>query len=178
MKTKRIFQLSFLALIVLGAVATIYMSNQLRQKQKIGTETTKAEEGSPLSEYKPADDKADPNQWAEFVHPDLKYQFRYPQEFQVEKRGKVGNIEDLVALNYTDGNKRLTVVKIQITNATSEEKTSKSEKGRDNNGNQVIVFKKPFSDSKTITIIGTIYPNTGSNYRFEEVIQKIIESLK
>ena len=120
----------------------------------------------------------DPNQWTEFTHPDLKYQIRYPQEFQVEKRGKVGNIEDLVALNYTDGNKRLTVVKIQITNATSEEKTSKSEKGRDNNGNQVIVFKKPFSDSKTITIIGTIYPNTGSNYRFEEVIQKIIESLK
>jgi len=67
---------------------------------------------------------------------------------------------------------------LAITNATSEEKTSKSEKGRDNNGNQVIVFKKPFSDSKTITIIGTIYPNTGSNYRFEEVIQKIIESLK
>src|SRR3989344_7556385 len=168
MNTKKIFQLSFVALIVLGAVTTIYMSNQLRQKQKIGTETTKAEEGSTRSEYKPADAKTDPNQWAEFVHPDLKYQFRYPQEFQVEKRGKIGNIEDLVAINYMSENKRLTVVKIQLTNEEAKEKTLVSQKGQDNNGNEVIIYKMPYADAKTLTLIGTIYPSIGSSYRFEE----------
>jgi len=178
MNTKRIFQLSFLALIVLGAVTTIYISNQLSQKQKIGTETTKAEEAGVKPEYKPADDKTDPNQWAEFIHPDLHYQFRYPQEFQVEKRGKVGNIEDLVAVNYSSGGKRLTIAKIQVTNEEAKEKSLVSQKGQDNNGNEVIIYKMPYADTKTLTLIGTIYPSIGSSYRFEEVIQKIAQTLK
>lgn len=173
MNVKKIFQTFFLISVVLVMAGTIYFSKVTQQQKKINP--AKAEEGSTRPEYQPNDNKTDPNQWAEFIHPDLHYQIRYPQEFQVERRGKVGDIEDLVALNYSDGNKRLTVVKIQITNGIS---TSSSQKGKDNNGNEVIVFKKPFGDSKTITIIGTIYPNTGSNYRFEEVIQKIIESLK
>ena len=177
MNIKKVSQTLFLFFAILIIGGTIYFS-RITQQQQEKIMPAKAEEGSTRPEYQPADNKTDPNQWAEFIHPDLHYQIRYPQEFQVERRGKVGDIEDLVAINYSDGNKRLTVVKIQITNATSEEKTSSSQKGKDNNGNDVIVFKKPFNDSKTITIIGTIYPNTGSNYRFEEVIQKIIGSLK
>lgn len=172
---KKFFQIFFLILFVLFTAGVFYFSSQNLKNKKI--EKAKADE-SARPEYQPANNITDPNQWSEFIHPDLKYSFRYPQELQVERRGKVGEIEDLVALNYTDGNKRLTVVKIQITNATPEEKISTNQKGSDNNGNEVIVFKKPFNDSKTISMIGTIYPTTGSNYRFEEVIKKIIESLK
>lgn len=172
---KKVFQIVFLILVVSLITGTIYVSIQSQKKKSI--EQAKADDSN-KPEYQPADNKTDPNLWNDFSHPDLKYQIKYPPEFQVERRGKVGDIEDLVALNYTSGNKRLTVVKIQITNATPEEKTSINQKGADNNGNQVIVFKKPFNDTKTIAIIGTIYPNTGSNYRFEETIQKIIGSLK
>lgn len=172
---KKIFQIIFLILVVLFITGTLYVSIQTQKKKSI--EQAKADDSN-KPEYQPADNKTDPSQWSEFIHPDLKYSVKYPQELQIERRGKVGDIDDLVALNYMDGNKRLTVVKIQITNATPEEKTSINQKGRDNNGNEVIVFKKPFNDLKTIAIIGTIYPNTGSNYRFEETIQKIIGSLK
>lgn len=177
MNIKKIFQIFSIFVVVLVMGGTIYFSKITQQQQK-KISPAKAEKGSARPEYKPAENKIDPNQWAQFTHPEYNYQLRYPQEFSVERRGKIGDIDDLVAFNYIDGNKRLTIVKVQITNATSEEKTSSSQKGADNNGNEVIVFKKPFNDSKTITIIGTIYPNTGSNFRFEEVIQKIIESLK
>ena len=75
-------------------------------------------------------------------------------------------------------NKRLTVVKIQLTNEEAKEKTLVSQKGQDNNGNEVIIYKMPYADAKTLTLIGTIYPSIGSSYRFEEVIQKIAQTIK
>ena len=178
MDAKKIFQISALVSTILLLVTTIYISNLNLQKRKIGTKTTMAEGESAVPEYIPADNKIEPEQWAEFVHPELNYRFRYPQEFQVEKRGKIGNLEDLVALNYSTGNKRLTVVKIQLTNEAPAEKTLVSQKGQDNNGNEVIVYKLPYGDSKTLTLIGTAYPNIGSNFRFEAVIQKIAQTMK
>lgn len=176
MNVKKILQISFVTLAVAVMVVTIYVSKLSLQQQK-KTEPAKAEE-STRPQYIPADNKTDPNQWMEFIHSDLHYRFRYPQEFQVEKRGKVGNIEDLVALNYLSGNGRLTVVKIQLTSGVPAEKTLVSQKGKDNNGNEIVVYKMPYGDSKTLTLIGTIYPNIGSSFRFEDVIQKIAQTLK
>lgn len=174
MNTKKIFQTIFLFFTILLVGGTIYFSRVTQQQQK-KINPAKAEDAA-RPEYSPANN--DPSQWVEFTNSNFNYIIRYPQEFKVEQRGKVGNIDDLIAFNFTDVNLRLTVVKIQITNATPEEKISVNQKGKDNNGNDVIVFKKPLNDSKTITIIGTVYPSTGNNYRYEEVIQKMIESLK
>ena len=174
MNTKKVFQGIVIFLMVVLMVGTIYFSRITQQQQKSAPPIKAEEIAQP--EYQPA--QTDPNQWSEFVHPDYKYQLKYPQEFQVERRGRIGNIEDLVALNYVSGNKRLTVVKIQITSEVFGGQPSTVQNGKDNNNNEVIVFKKALDSSKTITIIGTVYPSTGSSYRFDGVIQKIIESLK
>lgn len=171
---KKILQIFFLVLFVVFTAGVIYFSRQNTENKKINQAKASGEN---KPEYQPLDNKTDPSQWSEFIHPDLKYSFKYPPEFQIENRGKIGSIEDLIALNYSGGNKRLTIAKIQITIATPEEKISINQKGQDNDGNEVIVFKKPFNDTKTISVIGTIYPTVGSDYRFEEVIQKIISTL-
>ena len=175
MFNKKIFQIFFLVIIFFVTVSIVYVSNLARQGAKIYP--SKAEETA-QPEYKPGNNQLDPNQWPEYVHPDLNYSFRYPQEFKLEKRGKVGNIEDLLAINYLSDGKQLTVAKFQLTNDVPEGATTVSQKGKDNNGNEVLIYKIPFKGTKTLTLIGTIYPNIGSNFRFEEVIQKISQTIK
>jgi hypothetical protein len=172
---KKIIQISLIVLFIIFTAGVIYFSKQNLESKKINQAKASGED---KPEYQPVDNKTDPSQWSEFVHPSLGYSLKYPSEFQVEQRGKVGNLDDLVALNYIQGNKRLTVIKIQLTSATESEKISSNQKGQDNDGNDVIIYKKPFSDTKTISIIGTIYPTVGSDYRFEEIIQKVISTLK
>ena len=175
MNSKKILQAFFLILVLVFSVALIIISIKARQKYE--TKPTSAE-GANKPEYKPADNQADASQWTEYTHPELKYSFRYPQELTVEKRGKVGNLEDLLALNYSKNGKHLTIVKIQLTNGAPKEKTVITQKGKDTSGNEVFIFIMPYHDTKTLTLIGTIYPTEGSDFRFEEVIQKIAQTIK
>ena len=172
-KSSQIFFVIFIVLLVGGIVYTSYLARKERKPLP-----STAEEESTKPEYQPAGSQTDINQWTEFVHTSLQYSFKYPPEFKLEKRGKVGNIEDLVALNYSSAGKQITVVKFQLTSDVPSGKTVVSQTGKDNNNNEVMIYKVPFRDAKTLTVIGTVYPSIGSNVRFEEVIKQIAETVK
>lgn len=176
MPIKKISQISLIVFILVLSFGVIFISRYARNGQKPISST--AEESSAKPEYQPADNKVDVNQWTEFVHPSLQYSFRYPAEFKLEQRGRVGNIEDLVALNYSAAGKQITIIKFQLTNEVPQEKTVVSQTGKDNNNNEVLIYKLPFRDTKTLTVIGTVYPNIGSGFRFEEVIKQIAQTIK
>ncbi len=174
MNSKKIVQLIIVSLIIVVTAGVIYLSykaQQVKTKPPIRAENTET------PEYQPPEDKQDTAQWNEFNHAELRYSFRFPPEFRVEQRGKVGNIEDLVAVNYVNSGRQLTVVKLQLTDEAPVEQTVVSQSGKDNNGNEVLIFKIPFRETKTLTVIGTVYPTTGSSYRFSNVIQKIAQSV-
>lgn len=114
-----------------------------------------------------------------FENKDYKYTVQYPKEFTVDKRGRVGNLEDLTAFNNVDTGKSITVVKIEIRNEAPKDPFRKVQQtGKDADGNEVIVYYFPYQQNKSLVMIGTVYPTIGGNFRYKEIIEEMANSLK
>lgn len=118
------------------------------------------------------------SEWPVFTNEKFGYTIQHPTDFTVESRGQIGVIQDLTAFNYTQGT-RITVVKVEVLNQPAKN-TSRvtSEKGKDANGNEVIVYSYPYKNGGSIVLTGTIYPNIGGDFKFGDAITQMAQSLK
>lgn len=115
--------------------------------------------------------------WPVYKSTAFGYSIAYPPEFTVEDRGKVGSLLSLVAFNYQDGNKRITVAKVEIS-AGKSPATVQVSKGLDGNGNDVAVYVIPYTTTRTLTLLGTNWPTVNSSFLFGQTLELMANSVK
>lgn len=119
-----------------------------------------------------------PTSWPVYTNKNFGYSLSYPPEFNVEERGKVGNLADLVAFNFRDGSNSITVAKIEIRNQPPSTQSQSVSKGMDGDGNAVAVYSFPYGKDKTLVLIGTVYPKIGGGSQFGQTLDLMAKSLK
>lgn len=185
---------NFVILLILVAVGLVGINAFLFSRLRSTPSTSQIKPGSTMQTLPPAGGATsrpermitpqelpvadDRTKWPIYTNSDFGYTIEHEPDFKVEKRGAVGGLQDLTAFNYTQ-DKTVTVVKIEVRNEPAKDTTRvTSEKGRDGNGNDVLVYSYPYKNTQSIVLVGTIYPNVGGDFRFEEVITRMAQSLK
>lgn len=161
--------------LVLGAVIVILLLIVFSSKIKL----TPSNKPSPPPVKRSSvnfSSKTSMNSWPVYTSKNFGYTISYPPEFTVQERGKIGTLDDLVAFAYVDGGKTLTVATIQISGG-KQTLTKSMIKGKDGDGNEVVVYTFPYNKSKTLTLLGTVFPSVGSSFLFDQALSKMADSL-
>ena len=170
---KKTFQIFILIVFILISALLIFITRETQKQQKINQ--LKADENVKKPEFPVANNQNNGNGWLEYNNTNFNYRFIYPPEFTIEDRGKIGTMDNLLAIKHAVGGKTLTIVIVQIMPVPIQAKQMAA--GKDGDGNEVVSYKYPYTTEKSITLIGTIYPNIGADYRYQDVITKIANSL-
>jgi len=172
----RIKTLFVVVMVLVGMIVLLLVVNKKYFSNSFQKESASLSVKNKMDLAKQYVETEDISKWKVFENKDFLFTFKYPSGVEIENR--LVKSQKVVAVNIRDSGRRYTILKFEIRDKKpSDSAILTSRTGQDSDNNQILEYTIPIDKSRTLMMIGMVFPSRGSNYKYSDLINKIMDTL-